>query len=197
MMENILAICLGIGLSACCGFRVFVPLLAANVASMLNLYHFSSGFEWMGTWTAFAIFATATVGEIAAYYIPVVDNLLDTIATPMAVAAGTLLTTSYLGHDMSPVLKWGTGLMVGGSAAGIVQAGTSLLRLGSTSTTGGLANPVVSTAENTASVVFSALTLWLPVVIAILAILFMFYLVKKLMAYFGKKKEADNEVIIS
>lgn len=196
MMENILAICLGIGLSACCGFRVFVPLLAANLASMTGLYHFGSGFEWMGTWTAFAVFATATVGEIAAYYIPVIDNVLDTIATPMAVAAGTLLTTSYLGGDMSPVLKWGTGLMVGGGAAGIVQAGTSLLRLGSTTTTGGLANPVVSTAENTASVVFSALTLWIPVVIAIAAIIFMFYLVKKLMNYFGKKGKSDKEIIV-
>lgn len=196
MMENILAICLGIGLSACCGFRVFVPLLAANVASLSGFYHFSSGFEWMGSWTALGIFATATVAEIAGYYIPVVDNVLDTIATPMAVAAGTLLTTSYLGSDMSPVLKWGTGLMVGGGAAGIVQAGTNLLRLGSTATTGGLANPVISTTENGLSMIFSVLTFVIPVVIAVIAIFFMVYLVKKLMKYFGNRNKPDNEVIL-
>ncbi len=33
-MEVLLSICLGIGLSAACGFRVFVPLLAMSIASL-------------------------------------------------------------------------------------------------------------------------------------------------------------------
>lgn len=194
-MNYILAICLGIGLSASTGFRVFVPLLAANLAAKFDFYHFSSGFEWMGSTTATVIFAVATLLEIGAYYIPFVDNLLDTIATPMAVAAGTLLTTSYLGGDISPAMKWGTGLIVGGSAAGIVGAGTSLLRLGSTTTTGGVANPAVSTAENGMSIGMAILTLLLPVVIAVLTILMLIWMVGKLMKYF-KRRKPQKEVVV-
>ena len=195
-MNYILAICLGIGLSASCGFRVFVPLLAANLAAKFNLYHFSSGFEWMGGTTATIIFAVATVLEIGAYYLPFVDNLLDHIATPLAVAAGTLLTTSYLGGDISPAMKWGTGLIVGGSAAGIVGAGTSLLRLGSTTTTGGLANPAVSTAENGMSIGWSILALLLPVIIAILTLLLLFWIVGKISKIFRGRKPKEPELSV-
>lgn len=188
-MSTLISLCLGLGLAACCGFRVFVPLLAANLASLAGLYHFGAGFEWMGTWAAFAIFLSATIAEIAAYYIPVIDNVLDTIATPMAIGAGTLLTTSYLGADFSPALKWGLGLLVGGGAAGIVQTGTNLLRLGSTTTTGGLGNAAVSTAENGMSVTFSALAIIIPVVVAIIALVFIIYVLRSLVRFFKKRRE--------
>ena len=188
-MGTFLSICLGLGLAACCGFRVFVPLLAANVASMAGLYSFGAGFEWMGTWTAFFLLLTATIAEIAAYYIPVIDNALDTIATPMAVGAGTLLSTAYLGADFSPALKWGLGLIVGGGAAGIVQTGTSLLRLGSTTTTGGIGYAAVSTAENGLSVTFSVLALIIPVVVALIALAFIVYVLKSLARLFRKRRE--------
>lgn len=189
-METFISVALGLALAACAGFRVFVPLLAGNVASLAGLYNFSSGFEWMGGWAAFAIFLTATIAEIAAYYIPVVDNALDTIATPLAVGAGTLLTTSFLGADMSPALKWGLGLIVGGGSAGVVQMGTNLLRFGSTTTTGGLGNAAVSTAENGLSVTFSILAIILPVVIAVIAAVFVFYVLGRLIKFFRRKKNS-------
>lgn len=196
MFTSIIAICLGIGLSAASGFRVFVPLLAASIASKAGLYHFSAGFDWMGSWTAMIIFGTATVAEIAAYYIPFVDNLLDHITTPMAVAAGTLLTTSYLGADMSPALKWGLGLIVGGGAAGIVQAGTGLLRLGSSATTGGLANPVVSTAENGMSITTSVLALLIPIIVAVAVVILLFYIVNRLVRFRRRKRPTADDLIV-
>ena len=195
-METVISVALGLALAACCGFRIFVPLLAGNVASLAGLYNFSSGFEWMGSWAAFAIFLTATIAEIAAYYIPVVDNALDTIATPLAVGAGTLLSTSFLGADMSPALKWGLGLLVGGGSAGIVQMGTNLLRFGSTTATGGLGNAAVSTAENGLSVTFSALAIMIPVIIAIVALIFVFYVFGKLIKFFKGKKRNEPEPVI-
>ena len=147
-MDLLLSLCIGLGLSACCGFRVFVPILVANVAALSGHYHFGHGFEWLATWTAFGVLATATVLEIGAYYIPWVDNLLDTIATPAAMIAGTILTTAFLSDDLDPMMKWAAGLIVGGGSAGLVQAGTSLLRFTSSTTTGGLGNPIVATAEN-------------------------------------------------
>jgi len=95
-METILSLLIGIGLSAACGFRVFVPLLVVSVASHTGHLHLSSGFEWMGSDAALIAFAVATVLEVAAYYIPWLDNLLDTVASPAAVIAGTLVTASLI-----------------------------------------------------------------------------------------------------
>lgn len=162
-----LSVCLGLALAACCGFRVFVPLLVANIAYLTGYLTPGEGFAWLGGWTAFAILVTATVAEIAAFYIPLVDNALDAVTAPASFIAGTLLMTSLL-PDSEPALRWALGLIVGGGSAGLVQVGTSLLRLGSTATTGGLGNPVVATAENGLAVSLSVLGLFLPILVAVL-----------------------------
>ncbi len=179
-MEIFLSLCLGVGLAACSGFRVFVPLLLSSIAVHLGLVNVSTGFEWMGTWTAMAVLATATVLEIGGYYIPWVDNLLDAIATPAAVAAGTLLTTSFIEID-NPLLQWGLGIIMGGGTAGFIQAGTTMVRLASTKMSGGIANSVVATVENVASVGFSLFTFWLPVVAFVFVVLFVMWLIQKLL----------------
>lgn len=178
-MEYILSICIGLGLSAAAGFRVFVPLLVTNVAYLAGFAHPSQGFEWMASWVAFAVLATAAVVELAGYYLPWVDNLLDTIATPAAAIAGTLLMTSVLDNDY-PVIRWGLGLILGGGSAGLIQAGTSLLRLGSTTTTGGLANPVVATVENILATTMAILSLVVPILIAIAAVGLLWWVARKL-----------------
>lgn len=187
-MENILSVFLGLGLASAAGFRVFVPLLVANIASLLGFYNFNADIAWMGTWAAFAIIGTATIAEIAAYYIPFLDHLLDTIALPASIIAGTILATSFVQID-NPVLKWALGLIVGGGSTGIVQAGTSLLRLGSTATTGGLANPIVSTSENIFSIALSILSIILPFLMALCAIFFIALILKRM---FAKKQENGN-----
>ena len=180
MIEIITSLALGIGLSACCGFRVFVPILVANIASLSGHYHFGNGLEWMGTMTAFYIFASATILEIIAYYIPWVDNLLDSIATPASIIAGTILTTAFISGDLSPTLKWVLGFLVGGGSAGVVQLGTTVTRLTSTATTAGFANPIVATIENIFSIIFSILSVFLPILLAVGAVLLVMYLGKKM-----------------
>ncbi|AQG82398.1 hypothetical protein AWR27_08585 [Spirosoma montaniterrae] len=173
--------CIGVGLAACCGFRVFVPMLIASIATKLGIIGTIGGFEWLGGWPALVGLSVATLAEVGAYYIPWLDNLLDTVATPASIIAGTLLSTSFLPID-NPVLHWGLGLMLGGGSAGIVQAGTSLLRLGSTATTGGLANPVVATGENVASFGLSILTVLLPLVAAVLIAAVIVFIISRLVA---------------
>src|SRR5512135_1410736 len=112
-MENILSICLGIGLSAACGFRVFIPLLVMSIASLSGHLDLSGGFQWIGTYPALVVFATASVLEIAAYYIPLVDNLMDSIAGPAAVVAGILVSASSF-INMDPLLKWTLAIIAGG-----------------------------------------------------------------------------------
>ncbi|WP_233169354.1 DUF4126 domain-containing protein [Hymenobacter sp. BT523] len=160
-----MAVALGLGLAACSGFRVFVPLLAASVAYRTGYLAPAGGFEWLGSWAALLTLAVATLVEIAGYYLPVVDHLLDTLTTPASFVAGTILMTSALPH-LDPTLRWTLGVLVGGGTAGLVQSGTALLRGASTATTGGLANPVLATVENTVAVGGVVLTLLLPLLAA-------------------------------
>src|ERR1051325_8416401 len=87
LMEIFLCVCLGIGLSAACGFRVFVPFLILSIAALSGHVQLAKGFAWIGTYPALITFSVATVLEILGYYIPWVDHLLDTMATPAAVVA--------------------------------------------------------------------------------------------------------------
>jgi hypothetical protein len=89
-------VALGIALSACAGFRVFVPMLAASIAGHFGVIDLPADMSWLSTWPAMISLGTAAVAEIGAYYIPFVDNLLDTIAAPLSVAAGTVLASSIL-----------------------------------------------------------------------------------------------------
>ncbi|WP_063881405.1 DUF4126 domain-containing protein [Spirosoma spitsbergense] len=180
-LDWIMSACIGVGLAACCGFRIFVPLLIASAATKFGFIGTMAGFEWLGTWPALFGLLVATMLEVGAYYVPWLDNVLDTIATPTSIIAGTILSTSFL-HIDNPVLHWGLGLILGGSSAGIVQAGTSLLRLGSSATTGGLANPVVASGENIASIVLSICSILLPLVTAIVIGLILLFIMSQLAA---------------
>jgi|SRR5919199_2529990 hypothetical protein len=180
-IEWLISACIGVGLAACCGFRIFVPLLIASLATKLGIIGAVGGFEWLSNWSTILGLTVATVFEVGAYYIPWLDNLLDTIATPASIVAGTLMSTSFLRID-DPLIHWGLGLMLGGGSAGIIQAGTSLLRLGSTTTTGGVANPVVATGENVASVGLSIFTIFLPLVAFVLIVLVLLFVIGRLIA---------------
>jgi glucan phosphoethanolaminetransferase (alkaline phosphatase superfamily) len=177
----LLGVCLGISLSACCGFRVFIPLLVSNVAALTGFHHFASGFEWMGSWLAFSILLTATLLEIGAYYIPWIDNLLDHITLPVAVLAGTLLATATFPAEIAPVTKWVLGIMAGGGSAGLIQTGTSLLRITSSATTAGTGNAVVATTENISAIALSVLALLIPVLVALLMLLLFWLIARKIL----------------
>lgn len=177
-METLISICIGIGLSAACGFRVFVPPLVMSIASNFGHLHLSPNFEWMGSYPALIAFGIATCIEIAAYYIPWVDHLLDIVSTPMAIAAGTVVTASLL-PDADPMLQWSVALIAGGGSAGTIQAFTGIGRLASTMMTGGLGNGLISTIEAGGSIILSWLAIAVPVfAVCLVAVLLVFTLSK-------------------
>lgn len=168
-MDTLLSLLVGVGLSAACGFRVFVPLLITSIAGLTGHLTLSPGFSWIGTYPALIAFSAATVLEIGAYYVPWLDNFLDSISSPAAVVAGTILTASMV-TNMDPYLKWTLAVIAGGGAAGLVQGATVLTRGASSLGTAGLANPIVSTLELFGSIAASAIAFLFPfAVILILA----------------------------
>ncbi len=168
--EAILALILGVGLSAACGFRIFVPPLIVSIAALSGHLELSPGFAWVATYPALIALATASVLEILCYYIPVVDNFMDSVATPAAVVAGAVTAASMV-TDASPMLAWAVAVIAGGTAAGTVQATTVALRGASTLVTGGLANPLLSSAELGGAVMASISAIIAPVVTLVLILL--------------------------
>ena len=178
MIETILSLCIGIGLSAACGFRVFVPLLVMSTASLMGVFEPMKGFEWLAMPSVCIGLAVATVCEIGAYYIPWVDNALDTISTPAAMIAGTLTTMAVSTGEMSPFASWAAAIIVGGGTASAVQLSTVAVRGLSTATTGGIGNPLVSTTEWISALVVSVLSFFVPVLVVIVGIILMIIVIR-------------------
>ena len=189
-METMLSVFVGVGLAAACGFRIFVPLLVMSIASLTGQITLSPDFQWIATYPALAAFSIATLFEIVAYYIPWVDNLLDTVAVPAATVAGTIVMASAV-SDMSPFLQWGLAVIVGGGVAGTVQGFTSVIRLSSTATTGGMGNSVVSTVEAGGSLIMSILALTLPVVAVIAVAVIIFFAFKKIYSWLFRRNKLE------
>lgn len=171
-MEWVLGVLAGVSLSAACGFRVFVPMLVMSIATQAGHLVPASGFEWLGSWPALVCFSVATVVEIVAYFIPVVNNFLDTVATPAAAVAGTILTASMVG-EVSPWLRWTLAVIAGGAVAGGIQLATVSLRSLASSVGG---SGVVSALEDGAAVLASVLAVVLPVLAAALLLVLLIWM---------------------
>ena len=177
-METIISICLGIGLAASVGFRVFLPLFALSLAAYFNLWDLNESWLWIGSLTAVVTLGVATLVEIAAYYIPFVDNLLDTVAIPLATIAGTAVMVSTVA-DLSPVVTWALAIIAGGGTAAAIKSASGATRLTSSVSTAGIGNPIVSTIETGTSIVMTIVSLFLPILAFVLVII-VFYVIFKL-----------------
>jgi hypothetical protein len=172
-LSLISAVSVGIGLSAACGFRIFLPPAMMSLAANLGWMELDGQFAMLDSWGAFAILSAAVAFEIGGYFIPWIDNLLDIVATPAAALAGVFVSASMLG-DFDPMLQWAVALIAGGGAAGTVQIGTVATRAASTGATGGLANPLISLVEAVAAVVLTILALLSPIIVLV-ALVALFY----------------------
>ena len=170
IVQILLSLSLGLGLAAACGFRVFIPPLMMGVGSRLDLYNLEGSFVWVDDTWAIAIFTVATLLEIGGYFIPWIDNLLDTVATPAAIIGGLFVTSASLEGELDTSAQWTLSVIAGGSVSGVIQLGTVATRAISTGTTGGLANPIISLLEAVASILCILISLFLVAIIPIVII---------------------------
>ncbi len=164
-METLSALCLGLVLAAACGMRVFVPLLALSLGVKTGLVSPGEQLAWVGNTPVVAGLAAAAGLEALGYLIPWVDHALDVIATPLAAVAGTLVVAAPLlgAEHVHPMLGWAGAALGGGGLATLTQGATLLTRAASTTTTLGVANPVVSAAETTGAITLSVSAVLVPV----------------------------------
>lgn len=169
MTQVALAALMGLGLAASCGLRVFLPMLVAGLAVRAGELSVVPEMAWIASTPALITLGVASVAEIGAAHVPWVDHVLDLIALPAAMVAGTLLGGAMV-IDVSPWLHWTLAAIAGGGSAGVVHAGAAAIRATSTAMTGGLANPLVAFLETLGSLIAAVLAVLAPVLaLAVLA----------------------------
>lgn len=188
-LETIISICLGVGLAASVGFRVFLPLFALSLASYFNVWELNESWQWIGGLTALITLGVATLVEIFGYYIPYIDNLLDTISVPLAAFAGTVVMLSTV-VDLSPVITWSLAIIAGAGTAGAISGSSGATRLASTATTGGVGNPIVSTVETGTAVTMSIVSIFFPILAIVLVVVILFIIFKAFKKF--KRSKAKN-----
>ena len=151
------------------------------------------GFAWIGSSYATVAFSTATIAEVLGYYIPWLDHVLDIVATPAAIIAGTIATASMV-TDMSPFLKWTLALIAGGGIAGIVQGTTVALRATSSASTAGIGNPLFSTLELVGSILTALFAILVPILCLALIAIFCIFVIRKAGRLLSWENKNDREV---
>ncbi|MEO1432770.1 MAG: DUF4126 domain-containing protein [Cyanobacteria bacterium J06632_19] len=190
-MNIIAALCLGIGLSAACGFRIFIPPLALSMAAHGGMLQLSSEWQWLATQNAITILSIAATVEVFAYFIPWVSNFLDSIEIALAPIAGMFITASTLSMagDFDPTFLWILTVIAGGATAETVELTTSVTRLTASVTTAGMGAPIVGFVEAISSILISSLAISLPVLSTLLVIFLLIYGARKILKFIAKQKK--------
>ena len=157
----LLAVVTGITLAAACGLRAFLPLLAVGFAARFGLIRLGSAFDWLAGNPALIALGVATVIEIAADKIPIVDHALDvagTLLRPAAAVIAVLGVAPHLPAGLAALLA----LAAGAGALG-VHAVKAKARIGSTALTLGHLNPLLSFAEDGTVILVVAAAVLVPI----------------------------------
>jgi hypothetical protein len=186
-----LSIVLGVGLAAATGFRVFLPMLIVSGAAYTGHLPLADSFAWLGTSSALTMLGVAAVVEILAYYVPGVDNLLDSLATPAALVAGTIVSAAVM-TDVPPMVKWTAAVIAGGGVAGLTQGATAMLRAKSTILTGGIGNVVIATAELGGALLVTLLALAAPLA-ALGVVIFFLWIAIRLLRHLFWRANTNNK----
>jgi hypothetical protein len=153
----------GVAVAASCGLRAFLPLLVLGLAARAGVIELRGGSEWLAGDLALVAFGIATVLEIVGDKIPVVDHALDAVASVLRPAAAWLATFALLSGWPTPWAQ--IAALVFGTLAFTLHGLKAGVRLGSTVTTLGVGNIVLSLLEDVvallllAGVVFGSLVL--------------------------------------
>lgn len=164
----------GLGLSAAAGLNAFIPMLVVGLLDRYgDLVRLPAEFGWLTNGWVLLGLGVLLAAEVVLDKVPVVDSVNDAVQTFVRPAAGgaVFAATDAAGRfDSSDFLRehswigWVAGILV----ALTVHAGKASARPFVNAGTAGTGAPVVSTAEDTASLVMSVTAIVAPIVALIL-----------------------------
>jgi hypothetical protein len=157
--------------------RAFLPLFVLGVAAYFGLVDLGEHFEWLGSTPAVLALGVGVLLELMADKIPLVNHLLDALATPARTIAGMLV----FGAAVVDLPAWVVAILaiiIGGGVALAVHVAKSGVRAGSSAVTAGASTPVHSMLEDVLcffSTVLSIAFVGIALIVAAAA-LFLFWL---------------------
>ena len=162
---------LGLGLASATGLRTFLPLLMLALAAKFGMFgvRLIEPMDWLVSWPAIAALATATVAEFAGDKVPAIDHGLNAIGYVTRPVAGAVAAGSVF-WNVDPSTAAVAGLIVGAPAALAFNAAQTGVRVGSTATTGGLGNPLVSLVEDLLAFLTVIIAFLVPIVIPVVLV---------------------------
>ena len=165
-MEILTPVLTAIGLAACAGLRAFLPIFGAGLGARLLEWPLPPGLESLASDTSLLIFGVATLIEVAADKVPMIDNALDAIHTVIGPLVGILL--AYIPFSRLPVpYALALAIMTGATVAGGVHALAAGTRIKSSIFTIGIANPLLSVIEDIVAVTTLAIAILAPVLLLV------------------------------
>jgi len=180
-LPYLVSLFIGIGLAAATGFRVFLPIFFLSLGTYLKIIPLDADYAWIGSLPAVIATGIATLTEIIAYYIPFVDNILDSITVPLATIAGSMLFASQF-TEVNNWIQWSLAIIAGGGTAAPISSVLAGTRAASSTTTAGVGNPILSTVETIGSTIMSIFAIFIPVLAGILVLIMLYFAIK-----YGKK----------
>lgn len=173
-----LAALTGAGLSAAAGLNAYIPfLLVALVARFTDVINLPHQYAWIESNWAIGIAAVLLLSEVVLDKVALVDHINDAVGTFVRPATGGLIFAATTaaedfeqGSSFMADNPW-IGVLLGIVTAGIVHTGKAVTRPVVNVGTAGLGTPVVSAAEDGASVTLSLVAIFLPVLVIFVLLL--------------------------
>jgi hypothetical protein len=173
----VIAALTGIGLSAAAGLNAYIPfLIVALLARFTDVITLPAGYAWIESWWAIGIGAVLLAAEVVLDKIPAVDTVNDAVQTFIRPSMGGLVfAATSAAQDLDSSAWMGAhpwvGVLLGVVVSGLVHTGKVTARPVVNLGTAGLGAPVVSTAEDGASVGLSLVAIFLPVLVLVALVL--------------------------
>jgi len=160
---------LGVGLAASSGLRTFLPLLALAMAAKFHMFgiELNAQFAWLGSTVAVAALALATVIELIADKIPLVDHTLGLVGNVSRPLAGAVVAGAVFAR-VDPATAVIAGLILGAPTAFAFHAAQAGTRGASTATTAGVANPILSVVEDVLAILTVMVAFVAPLLIPVM-----------------------------
>ena len=149
--DLVLGLMMGVSLSACAGLRAFLPLFMLGLAAHVGAHglRLPPDMAWLAGTRALIALGSASVFEILADKVPVLDHALDSLGTLLRPLAGAALMTAACPTE-DPLTRYVLAIMVGGGTAVLFHTKKSTARVASSLATAGLGNPFLSCFEDLA-----------------------------------------------
>lgn len=170
---------IGSSLAAAAGLNAWMPLFLLGLADrLLPAITLPAGWSWLSSDLALWILGGLLVLEIVADKIPAIDSINDIIQSVLRPAAGGIAFGAGSGaqtiamDDPASFFSENTlvPVVIGIAIALVVHVVKATTRVAANAATGGIAAPVLSTAEDGASFLLAALAILVPVLAGVLLV---------------------------